>query len=141
MSKYNVIVSTSESTVVAEYEPQRTRSDAYQSEAALEAAFIKQLTEQGYERLELHDADALKANLRVQIEALNRFRFTDSEWQRFFTQNIACENDDIKKKSRRIQEDHVQILKRDNGSSQNIRLIDKKNIHNNHRQVISQYET
>ena len=141
MSKYNVFVSTSESTVVAEYEPQRTRSDAYQSESALEAAFIKQLTEQGYERLELHDADALKANLRVQIEALNRFRFTDSEWQRFFTQNIACENDDIKKKSRRIQEDHVQILKRDNGSSQNIRLIDKKNIHNNHLQVISQYET
>ena len=38
MSQYNIIISTSETTVVSEYEPQQTRSDAYQSEAALEAA-------------------------------------------------------------------------------------------------------
>lgn len=41
MSEYNVVMSTAESTVVTEYEPQQTRSDAYQSEAALENAFIK----------------------------------------------------------------------------------------------------
>ena len=43
MSQYNIIVSTSEATVVSEYEPQSARSDAYQSEAALEKAFIKML--------------------------------------------------------------------------------------------------
>ncbi|MGM9600515.1 MAG: type I restriction endonuclease subunit R, partial [Faecousia sp.] len=37
------------------------------------------------------------------------------------------------------QEDHVQVLKRDNGESKNITLIDKKNIHNNILQVINQY--
>ena len=47
MSQYNIILSTSESTVVTEYEPQKQRSDAYQSEAALEAAFIKMLSEHG----------------------------------------------------------------------------------------------
>ena len=41
MSTYNMILSSNESTVVAEYEPQVKRSDSYQSEAALEQAFIK----------------------------------------------------------------------------------------------------
>lgn len=49
MSLYNIVLSTAESTVVTEYEPVGSRSDAYQSEAALEAAFIKQLESQGYE--------------------------------------------------------------------------------------------
>ena len=39
MSTYNIVLSTNESTVVTEYEPQAKRSDAYQSEAALEAGF------------------------------------------------------------------------------------------------------
>ena len=50
MSTYNMILSSNESTVVAEYEPQAKRSDSYQSEAALEQAFIKMLVEQGYSR-------------------------------------------------------------------------------------------
>ena len=37
MSQYNIIASMSDSTVVAEYEPQKSRSEAYQSEAQLEA--------------------------------------------------------------------------------------------------------
>ena len=46
---------------------------------------------------------------------------------------------DIAKKTSKIQEDHVQVLKRDDGLSKNITLIDKKNIHNNRLQVINQY--
>ena len=84
MSQYNIIVSTAEATVVSEYEPQQTRSDAYQSEAALEAAFIKQLTEQGYTYLQIHSSDELVKNLREQLEKLNGYRFSDDEWQRFF---------------------------------------------------------
>ena len=75
MSQYNIIVSTAEATVVSEYEPQQTRSDAYQSEAALEAAFIKQLTEQGYTYLQIHNSDELVKNLREQLEKLNGYHF------------------------------------------------------------------
>ncbi|MCR5661602.1 MAG: type I restriction endonuclease subunit R [bacterium] len=139
MSQYNVIVSTSDSTVVAEYEPQDKRSEAYQSEAALEEAFIKLLSGQGYEYLAFNNSDALVANLRAQLEKLNGYRFTDAEWKRFFSQNIANANEGIADKSLKIQEDSVQVLKRDDGSSKNIMLIDKKNIHSNYLQVINQY--
>ena len=139
MSQYNIIVSTDEATVVSEYEPQQTRSDAYQSEAALEAAFIKQLTEQGYTYLQIHSSDELIKNLREQLETLNNFKFSEDEWKRFFSQNLANSNDGIVEKTRLIQEDSVQVLKCDDGSSKNITLIDKKNIHNNSLQVINQY--
>lgn len=139
MSQYNIIVSTAEATVVSEYEPQQTRSDAYQSEAALEAAFIKQLTEQGYEYLQLDCTTALIENLRLQLEKLNNYKFSDREWKYFFENNLANANDDIVDKTRLIQEDNVQVLRRDDGSSKNITLIDKKNIHNNFLQVINQY--
>ena len=139
MSQFNVILASNESTVVAEYEPQGSRSDAYQSEAALESAFIKLLSEQGYEYLTIHDSDALVSNLRIQLEKLNKYTFSDAEWKRFFSQNISNANEGIEEKSRKIQEDSVQVLKRDDGSSKNIMLIDKDNIHNNYLQVINQY--
>jgi len=139
MSSYNIVLSTAESTVVAEYEPQTKRSDAYQSEAALEAEFIKMLTEQGYEYLPIHKSDDLIINLRKQLEKLNDYQFTDSEWKRFFDTVLSNPNAKIEDKSKIIQEDNVQVLKRDDGSSKNITIIDKKNIHNNFLQVINQY--
>lgn len=139
MSTYNIVLSTSESTVVAEYEPQTKRSDAYQSEAALETAFIKMLSEQGYEYVTIHDEAALIQNLRKQLEQLNQFSFTDKEWERFFKDKIANQNEGIVEKTRKVQEDYVQNLIREDGSTMNISLIDKKNIHNNRLQVINQY--
>lgn len=139
MSQYNMIMEMPESTVVAEYEPQKTRSGAYQSEKALEEAFIEMLEQQGYEYVNIHKSDDLVKNLRRQLEKLNNFTFTDDEWKRFFTQNIANPNSSIEDKSRIIQEDNVQVLKRDDGTSKNVTLIDKKNIHNNFLQVINQY--
>ena len=139
MSKYNIVMEMNNSTVVAEYEPLKNRSDAYQSEAALENEFIKMLTEQGYEYLKIHDSTALVNNLRKQLELLNDYKFTDSEWTRFFNTNIENNNDGIVEKTKKIQTDHIQVLKRDNGTSKNISLIDKKNIHNNRLQVINQY--
>lgn len=139
MNKYNIVMEMTDSTVVAEYEPLKNRSDAYQSEAALENEFIKMLTEQGYEYLKINDSTALINNLRKQLELLNDYKFTDSEWTRFFNTNIANNNDGIVEKTKKIQTDHIQVLKRDNGTSKNIFLIDKKNIHNNRLQVINQY--
>ena len=139
MSKYNVVMETSNSTVVAEYEPLKRKSDSYQSEAALEQEFIRMLTEQGYDYLEIHEQDTLVKNLRNQLELLNNYKFSDSEWERFFNNNIAHNNDGIVEKTRKIQEDHIQVLKKDDGTSKNIYLLDKKNIHNNRLQVINQY--
>ena len=139
MSKYNLVMETSNSTVVAEYEPLKRKSDSYQSEAALEQEFIRMLTEQGYDYLEIHEQDTLVKNLRTQLELLNNYKFSDSEWERFFNNNIANNNDGIVEKTRKIQEDHIQVLKKDDGTSKNIYLLDKKNIHNNRLQVINQY--
>ncbi len=139
MNTYNMVASSNESTVVAEYIPDPTRSDAYQSEAALEREFIRLLTAQGYEYLTIHNEAALISNLRRQLEALNDYIFSDSEWEQFFTECIASANEGIVEKTRKIQTDHVQILRRDNDSTKNIYLIDKKNIHNNRLQVINQY--
>ena len=74
MSKYNVVMEMSNSTVVTEYKPIQKRSDSYQSEAALEKEFIKMLEEQGYDYLKIHDSDTLINNLRKQLELLNKYR-------------------------------------------------------------------
>ena len=140
MSKYNVVMEMSNSTVVTEYKPVQKRSDSYQSEAALEKEFIKMLEEQGYDYLQIHDFNTLINNLRKQLELLNKYNFTDSEWERFFNDNICNNNDGIVEKTRKIQEDNIQVLKKDDGTSKNITLIDKKCIHNNRLQVINQYE-
>jgi len=136
---FNIVLSTNEATVVAEYESKDTRSDAYQSEAALEAAFIKQLGTQGYEYIEIHTEDDLRNNLKAQLERLNHYVFSTAEWKQLYEGKIANPNSSIADKSQLIQEDSVQVITRDDGSSQNISLIDKKNIHNNHLQVINQY--
>lgn len=139
MSTYNIIASTDESTVVSEYVPEPKRSDAYQSEAALENEFIHILTTQGYEYLKINDEKELTSNLRQQLELLNNYTFSDAEWKRFFEEKLANANEGIIEKTKKIQEDHVQILKRDDGSTKNIYLIDKQRIHNNRLQVINQY--
>jgi len=141
MSIYNIVASTDEATVVAEYAAEyNARSEKYQSEAELEREFIRQLTSQGYEYISVHNETALVANLRNQLELLNDFTFTDSEWKRFFKECIANDNEGIVEKTRKIQDDYIQILKREDGTTKNIYLLDKKNIHNNRLQVINQYE-
>lgn len=139
MNKYNVVMEMNDSTVVTEYEPVKRKSDSYQSEQALENEFIRMLTEQGYDYIKIHDSESLIKNLRTQLEIVNDYRFTDSEWDRFFNDSIANNNDGIVEKTRKIQEDNIQVLKRDDGTSKNITLIDKKCIHNNRLQVINQY--
>lgn len=139
MSQYNIIAESAEYTVVSEYEHAVSTSEAYQSEAELEKEFIRLLGEQGYEYLPIHTEADLVSNLRTSLEKLNGYHFTDNEWEHFFNECIANKNDDIVAKTARIQEDYIQVLKRDNGESRNIYLIDKKNIHNNFVQVINQY--
>ena len=138
---YEPIALSGESTVVAEFRPDGARETAYQSEAELERKFIEQLKSQAYEYLAFTTEEGLTANLRHQLEKLNEFKFSDPEWERFFTTKISGVNDSIIEKTARIQNDHIQLLDRDDGTSKNIRLIDKEHIHNNTLQVINQYET
>ncbi len=140
MPFFNIVAATNENTVVTEYTPLKTRSESYQSEAGLEREFIRLLQEQGYEYLPIHCEKDLVANLRRKLEALNGIQFSDNEWSRFFSEKLANTNEGIEDKTRKIQEDYIQNLRCDDGSTKNIKLIDKKNIHNNCLQVINQYE-
>ena len=134
------IALSDESTVVAEFSADDERKSAHQSEAELEKGFITQLRMQAYEYLPITSQADLIANLRRQLEKLNKITFSDAEWDRFFGTCVAGANDGIVEKTARIQEDPIQILKRDDGSAKNIYLIDKQHIHNNALQVINQYE-
>ncbi len=138
--KYEPIAISSESTVVAQFDAETKRQTSYQSEAQLEQAFIDLLKDQAYEYLAITSEEDLASNLRSQLEILNKITFDDAEWERFFKESISGERDGIVEKTRRIQEDHIRVLRRDNGDIKNIYLIDKQNIHNNALQVINQYE-
>ena len=140
MNQYNIIASTDESTVVAEYVPEYHAGAAYQSEAQLEQDFIKRLQVQGYEHIRITDEAALIANLRVQIERLNDYHFYDSEWQRFCNEYLINQNEGIVEKTRKIQVDRRYSFRLDNGLTKNIAILDEKNIHNNRLQVVNQYE-
>jgi len=131
---------SSESTVVAEYVPDATVGTAYQSEADLERGLISLLQSQAYEYLTVSSEADLVANLRSQLEVLNGVTFSDAEWERFFNERIAGTNEGILEKTARVHEDHVQLLKRDDGSVKNIVLIDKQHVHSNRLQVLNQYE-
>ena len=139
MDKYTLVAENPESTVVGEYHSPDGRDVHYQSESDLEKAFIKQLQTQAYEYLPLHTEQELIANLRRQLEALNDYRFSDTEWEQFFKSKIANQNSGIEEKTAIVQEDHIQLLARDDGSVKNIYLLDKAKIHNNRLQVINQY--
>ncbi|MBQ8673734.1 MAG: hypothetical protein IJ511_06770 [Bacteroides sp.] len=139
MTHYNIIAEQEHTTVMAHYEALPREETGYQREAELEAAFIKQLTEQGYERVNITTEAALIANLRRQMERLNGLTLSDKEWKQLFEQHIASPQMTIEDKTERIQRTEIVNITRDNGESQNIRLIDKRNVHNNHVQVLNQY--
>jgi type I restriction enzyme R subunit len=141
MQEYKTIAENPESTVVAEYASEYKKEVTYQSEAELEKAFIQLLEKQAYQFLTFTTEKDLVNNLRIQLEKLNDFQFSDKEWNDFFIQKIANPNSGIEEKTTIIQEDYIQLLECEDGSIRNIRLLDKHNIHNNQLQVINQYET
>jgi len=139
--QYDLIAVSNESTVVALYMPDNVvREATYQSEDTLEREFIKQLERQAYEYLRITSEDQLTSNLRQQLELLNDVKFSEAEWKRFYESKVVGQNDGIVEKTVRIQEDPIQLLHRDDGTTKNIKLIDRLNIHNNRLQVINQYE-
>ena len=124
--------------ILANYEKILQVQEAYQSEAELEESMIKNLVLQGYEKFNGKTSDDLYKNLKIQIEKLNKVTFTDEEWKRFLTEYLDSPNDGMIEKTRKIQENHIYDFIFDDGHLKNIKIIDKKNIHNNFLQVTNQ---
>ena len=135
---YDILSENNTSTVVAHYERQAMVEDSgYQTEADLERSLIEQLQRQGYEYVQIHNEDELISNLRIKLEELNNYHFTDNEWSRFFKTEIASEGKGIIDKTRTIQTDFVKTLKCDNGEEKNAYLINKDDVHAHRTQVIN----
>ena len=124
--------------ILANYEKILQVQEAYQSEAELEESMIKNLVLQGYEKFNGKTSDDLYKNLKIQIEKLNKVTFTDEEWKRFLIEYLDSPNDGMIEKTRKIQENHIYDFIFDDGHLKNIKIIDKKNIHNNFLQVTNQ---
>jgi len=124
--------------ILANYEKILQVQEAYQSEAELEESMIKNLVLQGYEKFNGKTSDDLYKNLKIQIEKLNKVTFTDEEWKRFLAEYLDSPNDGMIEKTRKIQENHIYDFIFDDGHLKNIKIIDKKNIHNNFLQVTNQ---
>ena len=125
--------------ILANFEKDKSIGDtSYQSEAELERNMIDNLVSQGYEKLIIKSNDDLYNNLKIQIEKLNGISFSIDEWNRFLLEYLDTPNDGMIEKTRKIQENHVYDFIFDDGHLKNIKIIDKKNIHNNFLQVINQ---
>lgn len=116
-------------------------ADSYQSESDLERELIQDLVSQGYDfQPMLNNANAMLANVRVQLQALNNVQFSDDEWLRFVGTYLDKPSDSIVDKTRKIHDDYIHDFVFDDGRIQNIYLLDKKNIARNKVQVIKQFE-
>lgn len=114
---------------------------SYQSESALEQEFIQDLVNQGYENpTHLVTLQAMLANVRIQLQALNDLEFTDGEWARFVEEYLDKPGDGIVDKARKIHDNYIYDFVFDDGHIHNIYLVDKNQIVRNKVQVISQFE-
>ena len=141
VAKYNAstIAEMNNGIVLANFKKDlKARETSYQSEAELERNLISNLISQGYERLFVKSNKDLYKNLKIQIERLNNISFSSSEWERFLLEYLDAPNDGMIEKTRKIQENHIYDFVFDDGVAKNIKIIDKKNIHNNFLQVTNQ---
>jgi type I restriction enzyme R subunit len=141
MIDYKAIAESKNFIVLDQYTQEWKVAESYQSENDLEREFITDLQNQGYEYLPaLNTPEALLANVRVQLQALNNVQFSNGEWLRFVETWLDKPSDGIVEKTRKIHDDYVHDFVFDDGRIQNIRLLDKKNIARNKVQVIKQFE-
>jgi len=129
VSDYKAIAESKNFIVLDQYTQEWKVAESYQSESDLEREFIADLRNQGYEYLpSMNTPDALLANVRAQLQALNNVQFSNGEWLRFVETWLDKPSDGIIEKTRKIHDDHVHDFVFDDGRIQNIHLLDKKNI-------------
>nr|WP_276939746.1 type I restriction endonuclease subunit R [Helcococcus sueciensis] len=138
-STYSTIAEMTDGIILSRFEKNPlVRETAYQSEAELERQLIENLVSQGYKTIFFKSNEQMYENLREKIETLNKLSFTDKEWERFKLEYLDAPNDGMIEKTRKIQENHIYDFTFDDGHLQNIKIIDKKDLHNNSLQVTSQ---
>lgn len=143
MTQYKTIAESNNFIVLDKYTKYSEVNEppaVYQTEAALEKEFIQDLINQGYENPNLNTIEAMMANVRVQLQALNNMEFSDSEWARFVEEYLDKPSDNLVEKTRKIHENYIYDFVFDDGHIQNIYLVDKKNVARNKVQVIAQFE-
>ncbi len=141
MTDFKTIAESNNFIVLDKYTKQFQPSDSYQSESDLERELIQDLKNQGYEYLpELTTPDAMMANVRTQLQDLNKIEFTDAEWGRFQEQYLNTPSDNIIDKTRKVHSDYIYDFVFDDGHIENIYLFDKTTIARNKVQVIKQFE-
>lgn len=141
MIDYNAIAETNNFIVLDRYTRGWKVTESYQSESDLEHELITDLQSQGYEYLPgLTTPQAMLANIRKQLQALNGVIFSEGEWLRFVEVFLDKPSDSIIDKTRKIHDDYIHDFVFDDGRIQNIYLVDKKNIARNKLQVIRQFE-
>ena len=127
--------------VLDRYQPTYEVREDYQSEDALEREFIRDLQNQGYAyAADIRSPEAMLANVRMQLEALNDVRFSDDEWRRFVEQYLDPASESSTDKARKVHEDYIHDFVFDDGHIENIYLLDKHHVLNNRLQVIKQFE-
>ncbi|MCR9138145.1 MAG: type I restriction endonuclease subunit R [Alphaproteobacteria bacterium] len=135
------IAETNRFIVLDKYVRDWEAADSYQSEADLERELVQDLRNQSYEYLpDLKSTDAMLANVRVQLQALNDVQFNDKEWARFVETYLDKPSDNATDKARKLHDDYIFDFVFDDGRIQNIYLVDKANICRNKVQVIKQFE-
>ena len=143
MAQYKTIAESNNFIVLDKYTKYSEVNEppaVYQTEAALEKEFIQDLINQGFENPNLTSIEAMLANVRVQLQALNNMEFSDSEWARFVEEYLDKPSDNLVEKTRKIHENYIYDFVFDDGHIQNIYLVDKINIARNKVQVIKQFE-
>ncbi|NLY64817.1 MAG: type I restriction endonuclease subunit R [Alcaligenaceae bacterium] len=141
MNAYTPITETNNFIVLEKYTKEWSVAESYQSESELESELIQDLVNQGYEYLpKLNTTEAMLANIRVQLQALNKVEFSEGEWRRFVETYLDKPSDGVVDKTRKIHDDYIHDFVFDDGRIQNIYLLDKKNIARNKVQVIKQFE-
>ena len=135
------ITETNRFIVLDKYVRAWEAANSYQSEADLERELVQDLHDQGYEYLpDLKSTDAMVANARVQLQALNDVQFSDKEWTRFVETYLDRPSDSATDKTRKLHDNYIFDFVFDDGRIQNIYLADKANVCRNKVQVIKQFE-
>src|SRR5699024_11486508 len=83
--------------------------------------------------------EKLLQNLREQLQRLNNYAFTESEWERFQVEYLNNPSDGVIERTRKIHDHYYYDLRLDDGQVKNIYLLDKNRLSNNQVQVINQF--
>lgn len=103
------------------------------SEKELEENLLKQLSDQGYEIVDVKDEESLLENFRKQLEKFNNIKFSNEEFTKILT-HLA--GGSIFEKSKKLRDKFE--LPKENGKIEYIKFIDKENVENNIFQVTNQ---